>query len=109
MLQLNFFKNITFTGANLVGLLVSFGFFGMLFFLALFMQNVQGFSATGAGVRQLPSTLAVMVVAIVSGRIVGRIGARVPMTVGMVFLGSGILLFLPCRPPPRTAPTGGSS
>jgi EmrB/QacA subfamily drug resistance transporter len=94
ILQLSFFKNITFTGANLVGLLVSFGFIGMLMFLALFMQNVQGFTATGAGVRQLPSTLAVMVFAIVSGRIVGRIGARVPITVGMCLVGGAILSFM---------------
>ncbi|MFH0915854.1 MAG: MFS transporter [bacterium] len=93
MLQLSFFKNVTFTGANIVGLLVSFGFFGILFFLALFMQNVQGFSATGAGVRQLPTTLSVMVVAIIAGRIVGRVGARLPMTAGMFLLGTGILLF----------------
>jgi EmrB/QacA subfamily drug resistance transporter len=94
VLQLSFFKNITFSGANLVGLLVSFGFLGILMFLALFMQNVQGFSPTGAGVRQLPSTLAVMVFAILSGRIVGRIGARVPITAGMLILGGGILGFL---------------
>lgn len=93
MLRLSFFKNVTFTGANIVGLLVSFGFFGILFFMALFMQNVQGFSPTGAGVRQLPTTLAVMVVAIIAGRVVGRIGARLPMTVGMFLLGSAILLF----------------
>ena len=94
VLQLGFFKNVTFSGANLVGLLVSFGFMGILMFLALFMQNVQGFSPTGAGVRQLPSTLAVMVFAIISGRIVGRIGARVPITVGMLVLGGGVLSFL---------------
>ncbi len=94
VLQLSFFKNITFTGANLVGLMISFGFVGMLMFLALFMQNVQGFSPTGAGIRQLPSTLAVMVFAILSGRIVGRIGARVPITVGMCLVGGAILAFL---------------
>lgn len=94
VLQLSFFRNITFTGANLVGLLVSFGFIGMLLFLALFMQNVQGYTPTGAGIRQLPSTLAVMVFAIVSGRIVGRIGARVPITVGMLIVTGGILGFL---------------
>ncbi|MFH1833636.1 MAG: MFS transporter [bacterium] len=94
MLQLSFFKNVTFAGANLVGLLVSFGFFAILFFLALFMQNVQGFSATGAGVRQLPSTLAVMVVSIVAGRIVGRVGSRLPMAAGTFLMGSAILLFV---------------
>ncbi|MBC7292671.1 MAG: MFS transporter [Thermoleophilia bacterium] len=93
MLDLGFFRNRTFMGANTVGLLVSFGFFGILFFLALFMQNVLGYSATGAGIRQLPTTLTVMVAAIASGRIVGRIGARAPITVGMILLGTAILLF----------------
>ncbi len=93
MLQLKFFKNTTFLGSNLVGLAVSFGLFGMLFFLALFMQNVQGYSATGAGVRQLPATLAVMVSAIIAGRIVGRVGARLPMTIGMTMMGGAILAF----------------
>jgi EmrB/QacA subfamily drug resistance transporter len=94
ILQLAFFKNITFSGANLVALLVSFGFIGMLMFLALFMQNVQGFTATGAGVRQLPATLAVMVFAVLSGRVVGRIGARVPVTLGMILIGGATLGFL---------------
>ena len=93
MLDLKFFRNRTFFGANLVGLLVSFGFFGILFFLALFMQNVLGYSAAQAGLRQLPNTLAVMVASILSGRIVGRGGARAPITVGMILLGGGILLF----------------
>jgi EmrB/QacA subfamily drug resistance transporter len=93
LLQLGFFRNLTFLGSNLVGVAVSFGFFGMVFFLGLFMQNVQGYSPTEAGVRQLASTLAVMVSAIVSGRIVGRIGARMPVTVGMFLMGSAILAF----------------
>lgn len=94
VLQLDFFRNITFTGANLVGLLLSFGFFGILLFMALFMQNVQGYSPLQAGVRQLVSTLAIMIFAIISGRIAGRVGARVPITVGMVILGAGVLSFL---------------
>jgi predicted MFS family arabinose efflux permease len=93
MLQLKFFKNPTFLGSNLVAVAVSFGLFGMLFFLALFMQNVQGYSATGAGVRQLPATLAIMVSAIIAGRIVGRIGARLPITIGMTIMGGAILAF----------------
>ena len=93
MLQFSFFRNLTFLGSNLVGLLVSFGFFGMIFFLGLYMQQVQGYSPTQAGIRQLASTLAVMVSAIVSGRIVGRIGTRIPITVGMGLVGASILGF----------------
>jgi EmrB/QacA subfamily drug resistance transporter len=93
MLQLSFFRNLTFLGSNLVGLAVSFGFFGMIFFLGLYMQNVQGYTPTGAGVRQLASTLAVMVSAVLSGRIVARIGARIPIVIGMTLLGGCILAF----------------
>ena len=62
MLQLKFFGNTTFSGANLVGVIVSFAFFGVIFFLSLFMQEVQGYSPTKAGILQLPATLGIMVV-----------------------------------------------
>lgn len=94
MLQLRFFKNLTFLGSNLVGLTVSFGFIGLIFFMALFMQNVQGYSPTQAGIRQLAATLAVVVSAILSGRIVGRIGARIPIVIGMVLVGGATLAFI---------------
>jgi EmrB/QacA subfamily drug resistance transporter len=92
MLQLEFFRNRVYTGAQLVGLLMSFGFFGVIFFLSLFMQQVQGYSPTGAGVRQLPTTLGVMVMAVLSGRIVARIGPRLPIAVGMGITGAALLL-----------------
>ena len=93
MLDVSFFRNSTFSGANGVGMLVSFGLFGIFFLFALFMQNVQGFSPSGAGVRQLAATLALVVTSIGSGRIAGRVGARVPMTIGMLLASAGILLF----------------
>jgi EmrB/QacA subfamily drug resistance transporter len=91
LLQLKFFRSGTFSGANLVGVIVSFAFFGVIFFLSLFMQEVQGYSPTQAGVLQLPATLGIMVAAIVSGRIVGRIGARLPITIGLLMTGAALL------------------
>jgi len=98
LLQLKFFRNWTFSGANLVGVIVSFAFFGVVFFLSLFLQDVQGYSPTKAGVLQLPSTLGVMVAAIVSGRIVGRIGARLPITLGLLMAGTGLLFLTNIEP-----------
>jgi EmrB/QacA subfamily drug resistance transporter len=91
LLQLKFFRNGTFSGANLVGVIVSFAFFGVIFFLSLFMQEVQGYSPTQAGALQLPATLGIMVAAILSGRIVGRIGARLPITIGLLMTGTALL------------------
>jgi EmrB/QacA subfamily drug resistance transporter len=94
MLQLKFFRNITFTGANIVGLVISFGFFGIIFFMSLFWQNVQGYSPTKSGVLSLPMTLGVMTAAVVSGRVVGRIGARLPIALGLTMTGAGLLLLI---------------
>ncbi len=98
LLQLKFFRSSTFTGANLVGVIVSFAFFGVIFFLSLFMQDVQGYSPTVAGALQLPATLGIMVSAVVSGRVVGRVGARAPITVGLLMTGVGLLCLTTIEP-----------
>ncbi len=94
MLQLGFFRNSTFTGGVSVAALVSFGMFGMLFFLSLFMQNVQGYSPVGAGLRFLPATVAIIITAPLAGRWASRIGSRIPMTIGLAMVGTGMLLYL---------------
>jgi EmrB/QacA subfamily drug resistance transporter len=98
LLQLKFFRDLTFSGANLVGVIVSFGFFSVIFFLSLFLQNVQGYTPTEAGALQLPTTLGVMTAAIVSGRIVGRIGSRLPITLGLVMAGIALLFMTGVQP-----------
>jgi EmrB/QacA subfamily drug resistance transporter len=98
MLQLGFFRNATFAGANAVGVIISFAFFGAMFFLSLFMQQVQGYSATRAGVLQLPATLGVMTAAILSGRIVARSGSRLPITIGLTAIGVAMLLLTGVQP-----------
>ena len=50
------FRSRTFLGANIVAFMVSFGMLAMFFFLALYMQNILGYSPLEAGVRFLPST-----------------------------------------------------
>ncbi len=103
MLQLKFFRNTTFGGANAVGLLVSFSFFGILFFLGLYFQNVMGYSPTMAGVYSLPSTLGVAGLGFLSGRIAGRVGSRLPMTAGLLMMGSAFLFLTRVGP---TTPYG---
>ncbi len=92
MLQLSFFKNHTFAAAATVAGLVSFGMFGVFFFLTLFLQNVQGYSAFQMGLRALPLTAAIIVMAPTAGWLAGRIGPRIPMSVGLAIVGVGMLL-----------------
>jgi EmrB/QacA subfamily drug resistance transporter len=81
MLDFSYFRSRTFFGANLVAFLVTFAMFGMFLFLALYMQNVLGYSPLEAGVRFLPITLVVMALGPVAGRLSDRIGPR-PLLVG---------------------------
>ena len=72
-------------------LLVGFAMFGAIFYGALYLQNIQGYSALQAGVRTLPWTLMILAVAPVAGRLSTRIGVRVLATVGMLLLGLGLV------------------
>jgi predicted MFS family arabinose efflux permease len=92
MLQLSFFRNRTFAAANTVAAMISFGMFGMFFFLSLFMQAILGYSALQAGIRFLPTTACIIVTAPLAGRIAGRVGSRLPMTIGLALCGTAMLI-----------------
>ena len=92
MLPLRFFRNPTFAAGSTVAGLISFGMFGIFFFLTLYWQNIQGYSALQMGLRVLPLTAAIIFTAPLAGQVAGRIGSRWPMTVGMTIAGTGILL-----------------
>jgi hypothetical protein len=56
MLPLELFSSSTFSAANVVGLLLNFGFYGQLFFINLFFQQIRGYSPLLAGLALLPET-----------------------------------------------------
>ncbi|HEY3021718.1 MAG TPA: MFS transporter, partial [Solirubrobacteraceae bacterium] len=95
MVDFSLFRSKTFLGANAVGFIVSFSMLAMFFFLALYMQNILGYSAVEAGVRFLPSTLMIVLVAPLSGRLADRVGPR-PLMVGGLSL-TAFALFLQTR------------
>jgi MFS transporter, DHA2 family, methylenomycin A resistance protein len=98
MLQLSFFRNRTLTAALTVAGLVSFGMFGTFFFLTLYLQTVQGYSALGMGIRGLAISGMIIVTAPLAGRVAGRIGSRIPMTAGLALNGAGLLLLTRITP-----------
>src|SRR5262249_19903997 len=56
MLPMRFFRNRTFTLANVASLFMFFGMFGSIFLLAQFFQTVHGYSPLQSGLRILPWT-----------------------------------------------------
>jgi len=73
-----------FLGANIVAFMVSFGMLAMFFFLALYMQNILGFSPLEAGVRFLPATVVIIFAGPIAGRLADRVGPRPLMVTGML-------------------------
>jgi MFS family permease len=73
----------------------SFALFGSLFaavyFVAQFLQSGLGYSPLQAGVRMLPWTLTLLIVAPLSGRLVDRHGARAYVVAGLGAQAVGML------------------
>src|SRR5438132_3118359 len=94
MLPLSFFRNPTFAAANVVAAAVFFAMFGTVFFLTLYLQNVEGYSPVAAGVRLLAFSAVILVVAPLAGRLSDRFGSRWFMTIGPLVAATGMGLML---------------
>jgi crotonyl-CoA carboxylase/reductase len=92
MVDFSFFRSRTFLGANVVAFVVSFAMLAMFFFIALYMQNVLGYSAVEAGVRFLPATALIIVTAPIAGRLVDRVGPRPLLVTGLSLVALALLL-----------------
>ena len=98
MLPLQFFRNPTFAASNVVAASVFFALFGTTFFLALYLQNVRGFSPLETGVRLLPFTAAILLISPVAGRLSDKHGSRWLMTLGCLYAAGGMALLLRIEP-----------
>src|SRR4051812_25819627 len=90
MVDFKFFRSRSFLGANIVAFIVSFAMLAMFFFLALYMQNVRGYSPLQAGVRFLPSTVVIIFAGPIAGRLSDRIGPRPLMSAGLLLTSASL-------------------
>jgi EmrB/QacA subfamily drug resistance transporter len=91
MLPLRVFADLRFTGANLATLAVYGALGGVSLFLVLQLQTVLGWSAAAAGAAMLPSSALLILLSPRMGALAGRIGPRLPMTVGPLITALGAL------------------
>jgi EmrB/QacA subfamily drug resistance transporter len=92
IVQFEFLRNRDFVGAVTVAFVISFAMLGMFFFMALYIQNVLGYSPLEAGVRFLPTTVVIMFVAPLAGRLTDRIGPRPPIVAGLSIVAFSLFL-----------------
>ena len=93
MVEFRFFADRNFLGAVVVALIVSFSMLGVFFFLALYMQDILRYSPLEAGVRFLPSTLMIVGVAPVAGRLSDRFGPRWLIAAGLGIVAASLYSF----------------
>ncbi|MGZ4287574.1 MAG: MFS transporter [Solirubrobacteraceae bacterium] len=93
MLDLSRFRSGSFTGGNIVALLIGVALFGIVFYLSLYMQEILGYSAVRAGAAQLPFTALIVLVAPLAGKLTDRVGPRLPTVAGTLLLATSLLLF----------------
>jgi Major Facilitator Superfamily len=89
MLPLDLFRSRTFSGANLMTLLLYCALSGALYFLPFDLIQVQGYSAFEAGAAFLPFTLILGFGSTFAGGLLRRIGARTLLTAGPIVAAIG--------------------
>jgi MFS family permease len=99
MMPLELFRVRTFSGINLLTLLLYGALGGAFFFLPFLLIQARGYSATAVGVAYLPFTLVLGVLSRWSGGLVDRFGARGPLIIGPALTALGFVLLATPRAP----------
>ena len=91
MLPLRLYRSRSFAAGNVASFALFGSLFAAVYFVAQFLQSGLGYSPLQAGVRMLPWTLTLLIVAPLSGRLVDRHGARTYVVAGLGAQAVGML------------------
>ena len=103
MLPPRLFRDRTFAWGLVAGAIVNFGLSGVLFVLSLYFQQTRHFTPALTGLAFLPLTIPTAVNPIFTGRVVARIGARVPAVSGFALMSAGTLILAAATDPVPTS------
>jgi EmrB/QacA subfamily drug resistance transporter len=84
--DLHFFRSIPFASATVIAVCAFAAYGAFLFMMSLYLQSYRGYSAMQTGLLYLPLAVGALIFSPLSGRLVGRFGARPSL------VASGILL-----------------
>ena len=92
MLDLGLFRSVRFSASAAAAVLTFVAIGGMLFVLTQVLQDVQGHSALGAGLRLMPVAGVLILVSPASVVLAARFGTKVPVGIGLAILAVGFAL-----------------
>lgn len=95
MLPLGLFREPAFAGGAAIGVLINFAFYGELFVLNLYFQDVRGQEPLMAGLAVLPQLAAIVAGSTIAARRSGRTsGPQLTALLGLWIAGSGVSALL---------------
>ncbi|MCA6124040.1 MFS transporter [Bradyrhizobium sp. WSM 1704] len=94
MLPLSLFGERLFALSSLVGLLVNVAFYGLIFVLSLYFQQVNGLSAFQTGLAFVPMLGVVLPANLIAPRLAERVGAPATIALGAAITAAGCLATL---------------
>ena len=90
MADLRLFGRRSFAATGFVAFAISATVTGMIIYLSLYIQNTLGYSPVQAGLRFLPLTLAAFAIALLTGRLIGKVAMRVLLGMAMAAAAAGL-------------------
>jgi MFS transporter, DHA2 family, methylenomycin A resistance protein len=96
-------RSRTMSVAVAVGFAFIVGYYGLPFVMSLYLQQLRGLSPLVTGVAFLPMMLVGAILTPFSARIAERLGARVPITGGLLLMTAGLVILAVV---PSSAPIG---
>ena len=98
LVPLSIFRRGQLTAANVVVLLLYAGLFSTFFFVTLYLQQVEHYSALQAGVAFLPTTLGIAVASTLADRVITVLGPRMTLTAGMLSTAASMVWYSTLSP-----------
>lgn len=89
MLPLQLFRSRAFSASTAIGLVVNIAFYGLIFVLSLYFQDVLHLSVVETGLAFAPTTVAVGVANVLAGRLVAATSTRTVLLAGGLLVAAG--------------------
>lgn len=93
MMPIGLFRSRTFSGANLMTLLLYGALYGVLFFMPFNLIQIREYAPFAAGAAFLPAILSVALVSRWAGGLINRVGMRPLLVVGSIITAIGYISF----------------